>query len=162
MQEDGAVGWDPAYIDRQPSVLTNLFVLYLFFVTIVSLVRWIRLLRQLWWLKRHSQVHNSEDAALQLTSVWNADSAIIQASKRLVVATCLLSGAVAARQVASAMRVLAYQTSISLGALRGDFTDALAKLAIGLWVSVAVYVAFAFCEGVLARQRNRLGRPIPE
>jgi len=88
MQETGAVGWDPVY-ERHLPLSSKLFILYIVSVTIVSLVKWTRLLRQLRWLKRHSQA-----AEPQRTSVRLAGLETIQSSKRLVILTCLLSGAV--------------------------------------------------------------------
>jgi hypothetical protein len=150
MQENGEVGFDPVYIYRPLPVSTKLFVLYTLVVATVSLVRWIRLLRQVWWLKRHSA-----DPTAQLVRVWDESSSTIQASKRLVVLTCLLSGAITATQAVFAVADIASQKSFAIGALNGGLATALVNLELGLWVSTAIYAAFAFCERVLERQRSK-------
>ncbi|HEX4488045.1 MAG TPA: hypothetical protein VH088_17335 [Terriglobales bacterium] len=131
-------------------MIANFFILYLFVVAAVSLVRWVRLLRQLWWLKRHA------DIAAQLTTVWNAISETVQSAKRMVVLTCLLSGAVTATQLVVTVAEVSSQKSLAVGALNGGLAMALVNLEFGLWVSAAIYAAFAFCEGVLARHRDRI------
>jgi hypothetical protein len=151
MQENTTVGWDPV-LDRHLPLSSKLFVLYVFIVITVSLVRWIRLLRQLWWLKTHPQSVDSH-----WLSIWNHGLATIQASKRLVVVTCFLSVAVTAIQTRTLLAEIASQKFIGIGFLYGGLAAALVNLEIGLWVGVAIYVAFAFCEGVLLLQWDRVG-----
>jgi hypothetical protein len=157
MQEIGAVGWDPVYHRHLP-LSSKLFILYVFIVTIASLVRWTRLLRQLRWLKRHAEAAES-----QRTRVRKAGLETIQSSRRLVILTCLLSGAVTATQVVVVVSESASRQSSAIAWMNDGLALALVNLELGLWVSTAMYAAFVFCERALARgKRSRLGRLMTE
>jgi hypothetical protein len=148
MQENTAVGWDPISIQPQQPLLTKLFILYMFFVITVSFVRWVCLLRQLWWLEAHSHAADSN-----WLNVWNRSLRTVQSSKRLVVTSCLLSAAVATSQTMALFTMIASQKLTGVGPLYGELARRFVILGIGLWMSVAVYVAFGFCEGILMRRK---------
>jgi hypothetical protein len=144
MQEIGAVGWDPVY-ERHLPLSSKLFVLYVFVLIVASLVRGTRLLRQLRWLKRHP-----EAAEAQRTRVSKASLDTIQSSRRLVILTCLLSGAVTATQVVVVLSESASQKTSAIAWMNDGLALAFVNLQLGLWVSTAMYAAFAFCERALA------------
>jgi hypothetical protein len=77
--QEGAVGWDPLYIDHQMPVIPKLFVLYLFATLIILIARSLKLGWRLGWFSNFR--HSTLDQIAQRIHEQDLDSASALAAK---------------------------------------------------------------------------------
>jgi hypothetical protein len=155
--QEGSVGWDPISVDHQLPWQSKLFLLYLLIMIVMSILRLGGLIRQLWWPRADSSKHSSaagrSGPEFRPLGAWDACSYKIEAMKRSVLLTFLLSVLVAADQTRTMLSTFADQKVTGPAAFCGGMTEVLTVFAVGILVCAAIYAVSTFCEGVLARRR---------
>ncbi|HLJ88097.1 MAG TPA: hypothetical protein VKZ53_14840 [Candidatus Angelobacter sp.] len=154
MQGD-EIGWDPISVCSHPSWESGIFVLYLFVVVVISLVKTMGVVRILWFLRRASRKFSHADAEWMFA--WERCSNKILSLKRLTFFTLLWTVLVPARLLTRALVILSEQKVFSLFALSGSLVLALTLFEFGVLASALVYGVYALCEGALAWRKQFWG-----
>ncbi len=158
MQEQG-VGWDPVIIDRQMPWQSRFFLFYLLFVIGISLVRTASMARHLWILRRLSYMEagtaaESETGA-KFLELYDACSAKVRSTERLVVLTFLLCVLMAADQTRSMFAGAALEKHTGHAYLFASIAEVLTAFVIGILVCTVLYAVSNFVEVALTRRKAR-------
>ena len=154
------VGWDPISVNHQLPLLSKLFVLYLIIVATLTLVRSAVLIRDLRSLGTVVRGEPQPHQGAEFTSLWDDCWAKLQAMKRSVVLTFLLTVLVAADQARTDFVSVAVQKATGIASLSGGIAELFGIFALGILACVAIYAIYALCESVLIRRTTSRRGPL--
>lgn len=171
-------------IGYEPSTSERLFVLYLFIVACIILVRMSRMAWRLWslhgrksfsayechdpekvgkaalrgLLKREPDLSKSETKIYldetQFLFLWETYYGKVQSTKALALLTAVLSLSVAALGICNICIAITTEDNVGLAAIAGAGRNVFAMLAIGLLVSASFLLLSLLFEGTLFQRRR--------
>ena len=171
-------------IGYEPSTSERLFILYLFIVACIMLVRMCRMAWHLWslrgrkefsgyeshdperivkaairgLLKREPDLSNSETKIhldeTQFLFLWETYYAKVQSTKTLAFLTAVLSLSVAAFGICNICIGITTEDNVGLAVIAGAGRNVFAMLAVGLLVSASLFSISLLFEGTLSRRRR--------
>lgn len=151
MQE--RVRWEPVTdVGYHLGWIPKLFLVYLLTVVLMSLVKSVGVMRQLWSFTRDSI--ESDRRVNQPLHILRQCGNKIQSMRRLAVFTLLLSVLVATEFLGSNLNLIVEQKSFGPAALGGIVIEVLAVFGFGILVCTVLYGSSALLEGVLQRRRT--------
>jgi hypothetical protein len=157
--QDQQVGWDPIAINHQIPWQSRLFLLYLLFVIVISLIRTASLMRSLWLLRSLSSPEKGgpdhSELSSRLLGIYDACSAKVRSIERSVVLTFLLAVLTAADQTRAVLASVALEKYTSLFYLSASAAEVLTVFVIGVLVCALLYALCDLFQGTLTRRRAR-------
>jgi hypothetical protein len=155
LQEEGqTVGFDPAYVCyvHHPWYV-NLFILYLFLVPPLAIVRSVRLA---WLLRSQKATRQAPDSPAQMVSQdrWQLACVRARSFRNLSHLTVLLSVLVLTLSLCRAFDAVIAQKVAGAEAIAGSAADALTIFSRGLLVASGLFCAAVFFEGLIRRRKS--------
>jgi hypothetical protein len=157
--QNQSVGLDPIVIDHQIPWQSRLFLVYLLFLIVISVIRTASLVRNLWLLGSLSSREKGGPDHTQLRTtflgVYDTCSAKVRSIERSVVLTFLLCVLTAADQTRAVLASVAVEKHTSSVLLSASAAEVLTVFVIGVLVCASLYALCDFCQGTLSRRRVR-------
>lgn len=149
MQEDQTVTFQP--MEVYVPWYIGLFRLYLVFVILLAIFRFVRIL----WILRKQRVALHTESSATLFSPESLELSFIKARsfKTLSQLTLLIAVTVFVWSVSGDLMQVAMRRTSGVGALAGDFADALRNFSAGMIVSTALFSCSVFCERLIYPHR---------
>lgn len=149
--QEGTVGWDPISINHQLPLGYKIFVLYCFFVFVVSIIRSIKLARELWFggSLAERKVHSEK----QFLCSWHLCVARVRGLRRLAVCTGLVTFFVFSNGVTNTLANVSTLKTFGIAAITGGLAELGTLMSLGAFTMIVLYGTASLYDGVLARRR---------